>query len=200
MAWSKADAPPDVILATEFGSPLESREVATATKPRYVDTSNSALAIDCPRCGLVTSRFLEFCRNCSYQLWPSSVVATAAFTAWREADPARRRARQYDLTILGDDGPVLVDFEARAHKLGIHLFPPSNWPFVICVGMLLLGMAAIPFGNPTRLILAIIGAVIFLVGVVGWVIIEDVKMYDDVATHDPEPAETHSVNPEHQNH
>ena len=70
-----------------------------------------------------------------------------------------------------------VDFNARAHELGIHLFPSSNWPFVICLGMLLLGFAAIPFGSITRIVLAVIGGVIFLWGVVGWVLVEDVHMF-----------------------
>ena len=152
--------------------------MATATKPRYVDTTNSALAIDCPKCGLVTPRFLQYCRNCGYQLWPSGPVASAAFRAWRDIDSERRSARRYDLVLPGlepEEQPY--DYEERAHELGIHLFPASNWPFVICVGMLFLFLAAVPFPTPARLVLGGIGVVAFLAGVVGWVIIEDTRMY-----------------------
>jgi hypothetical protein len=55
--------------------------------------------------------------------------------------------------------------------------PPSNWPFVICAGALFLSLAAIPFSAAVRITLAVIGGVIFLVGVVGWVLVEDVKMF-----------------------
>jgi hypothetical protein len=150
--------------------------VATAKKPRYVDVANPSLAVDCPRCGLRTARFIDHCRNCGYKLWPSSTLASAAFKAWQADDPARAEVSRFDL-----DLPVevdnLVDYEARAHQLGIHLFPSSNWPFVICLGILLLGLGAIPFGPEVRIGLAAVGAVIFLVGVVGWVLVEDVKMY-----------------------
>ena len=103
-------------------------------------------------------------------------MASAAFKAWRDADPARAEASRYDVEI-----PVhvdnTIDFTARAHELGIHLFPNSNWPFVICLGALFLGLAAIPFPSTTRIVLAVIGGLIFLYGVVGWVLVEDVKMY-----------------------
>jgi len=71
----------------------------------------------------------------------------------------------------------VVDFEARAHQLGIHLSPPSNWPFVICFGLLFLGLAAIPLASTTRIVLAVIGGLIFLWGVVGWVVVDDTKMF-----------------------
>ena len=74
-----------------------------------------------------------------------------------------------------------IDFEARAHQLGIHIFPNSNWPFVICFGALFLSLAAIPFEPFVRVSLAVIGGVIFLVGVVGWVIVEDVKIFPNDA-------------------
>jgi hypothetical protein len=155
--------------------------VAAAKKPRYVDVSNPSLAVDCPRCGLRTPRFLDLCRNCGYKLWPSSLVASAAFEAWRDTDPARAAASRFDLEIPQHVDST-VDFAARAHELGIHLFPNSNWPFMICVGLLFLGFAAIPFPSTTRIVLAVIGGVIFLWGVAGWVLVEDVKMYPgDVA-------------------
>ena len=150
--------------------------MAAAKKPRYVDVANPDLAVDCPRCGLKTARFVDHCRNCGYKLWPSSEMASAAFQAWRATDPARATASRFDL-----ETPVYVDnsfdFSARAHELGIHLFPNSNWPFIICLGALFLGLAAIPFASTVRIVLAVIGGVIFLYGVVGWVLIEDVKMY-----------------------
>jgi hypothetical protein len=151
--------------------------VAAANKPRYVDVSNSALAVDCPRCGLKTPRFLDHCRNCGYKLWPSSVMASAAFKAWQAADPARRS----ELSRFDTDYSVhvdnTIDYEARAHQLGIHLSPNSNWPFVICFGGLFLALAAIPFPATVRIVLAVIGGVIFLWGIVGWVVVDDSKMF-----------------------
>jgi hypothetical protein len=155
--------------------------VAAAKKPRYVDISNPSLAVDCPRCGLRTARFIDLCRNCGYKLWPSSEAASAAFLAWRAADPAREAASRFDLEIPQEVDNT-VDFAARAHELGIHLFPNSNWPFIICFGILFLGLAAIPFSSTTRIGLAVIGALIFLYGVAGWVLVEDVKMYPADAT------------------
>lgn len=150
--------------------------MAAAKKPRYVDVANPDLAVECPRCGLKTARFIDMCRNCGYKLWPSSEMASAAFLAWRSADPERNTASRFDLE-LPRRVDNLVDFNARAHELGIHLFPNSNWPFVICFGALFLGLAAIPFDSTVRIVLAIIGGVIFLAGVVGWVVLEDVRMY-----------------------
>lgn len=156
---------------------LYNRSVARATKPRFVDTGNPALAIDCPHCGLLTPRFLQYCKNCGFSLWPSGPMASAAFQTWRDADPARRHARRYDLEIPAAGGPEVVDYEARAHRLGIHLFPSSSYPFIICLGMFLLALAAIPFGAPVRWGLGIVGMIIFLIGVFGWVVLEDVRMY-----------------------
>ncbi len=103
-------------------------------------------------------------------------MASAAFKAWRAVDPSRESVSRFDLAL-----PVhidnTVDYAARAHELGIHIFPNSNWPFVICFGALFLGLAAIPFDAVARIILAVIGGLIFLVGVVGWVIVEDVRMF-----------------------
>src|ERR1700694_2981687 len=117
---------------------------------------NSSPAVDCPRCGLHTARFVDPCRNCGYKLWPSSEMASAAFKAWRAADPSRALASRFDLEIpqVVDN---TVDFAARARELGIHLFPNSNWPFIICLGALFLGLAAIPFPSGPRITLAILG-------------------------------------------
>ncbi len=150
--------------------------MAAANKPRYVDVANPSIAVDCPRCGLKTARFVDQCRNCGYKLWPSSHVASAAFQAWRAADPARASASRFDLEIPQHIDNT-VDFVARARELGIHLFPNSNWPFVICFGVLFMGLAAIPFSSTPRIVLLVIGGAIFLYGVVGWVLIEDVRMY-----------------------
>jgi hypothetical protein len=82
----------------------------------------------------------------------------------------------------------IVDYEERAHRLGIHLFPPSSYPFVICIGFLFLGLAAVPFNAAARIAMLVIGLVVFLIGVVGWVVLEDVRMYEDVVSHEtPEP-------------
>jgi len=126
---------------------------------------------------LLTARFLDHCRNCGYKLWPSSVMASAAFKAWRDADPSRAEASRYDLEPPEELIDPTIDYAARAHELGIHLFPNSNFPFIICVGILFLGLAAIPFSSTARIALAVIGGLIFLYGVVGWVLVEDVKMY-----------------------
>ena len=139
--------------------------------------SNPSLSVECPRCGLLTARFIDHCRNCAYKLWPSSTMASAAFKAWRAADPSRLEASRFDLDLPGGNAEPVIDYEARAHELGIHLFPSSNWPFVICVGALFLGLAAIPFPATARIVLGVIGGVIFLTGVVGWVLVEDVKMF-----------------------
>ncbi len=136
------------------------------------------MSVECPNCGLLTARFVDHCRNCGYKLWPSSPVASAAFKAWRDADPVNRaEASRYDLELSVPPVDDTVDFAARAHTLGIHLFPSSNFPFVICVGMLFLGLGAIPFAAPARITLAVIGGVIFLYGVIGWVLVEDVQMF-----------------------
>jgi hypothetical protein len=150
--------------------------VPAAKTPRYVDVANPSLAVDCPRCGLRTARFVDLCRNCGYKLWPSSEVASAGFQAWRAADPDRSLASRFDLEV---PHPIdnTIDFAARAHELGIHLFPNSNWPFIICAGVLFLGFAAIPFASTTRIALAVVGALIFLYGVAGWVLVEDVRMF-----------------------
>lgn len=150
--------------------------MASAKKPRYVDVANPSLSVDCPRCGLRTARFVDHCRNCGYKLWPSSVLASAAFKAWQALDPARSEVSRFD-----QDLPVVVDstidYEARAHQLGIHIFPNSSWPFTICFGAMFLALAAIPFAAEVRIALAVIGGIIFLVGVAGWVLFEDVKMF-----------------------
>jgi hypothetical protein len=138
--------------------------------------SNPELAVDCPRCGLMTARFIDHCKNCGYKLWPSSEMASAAFKAWREAQPSRRPASRFDLEVPVEIDNT-VDFAARAHELGIHLFPSSNWPFIICFGILFLAFAAIPLEPVVRIVLAAIGLVIFLWGVGGWVLVEDVHMF-----------------------
>jgi hypothetical protein len=155
--------------------------VAAAKKPRYVDVANPDLVVGCPRCGLSTARFVDQCRNCGYKLWPSSEMASAAFKAWRDADPERAPASRFDLEIPRRVDNT-VDFTARAHELGIHLFPNSNWPFTICLGALFLGLAAIPFPAQPRIALAIVGGLIFLYGVVGWVLLEDVQMFPSDST------------------
>ena len=147
-----------------------------------MDVANPALAINCPNCGLRTARFLRYCTNCGYALWPSGPVASAAFVAWRDHDPARLHARRFDVEVPVDDDTEVVDFDERAHHLGIHLFPPSVWPFPIAVGFTILGLAAIHLeGEPVwfRIALAVVGAIVLLTGVAGWVLVEDVQMFPD---------------------
>ncbi len=151
--------------------------MAAAQKPRYVDVSNPSLSVECPNCGLRTARFIDFCRNDGYKLWPSSQMASAAFKAWRNADPSRALASRFDMELPVEPVDATVDYAARAHQLGIHLFPNSNYPFIICVGALFLGLAAIPFDGTVRIVLAVIGGLVFFYGVVGWVLVEDVRMY-----------------------
>ena len=105
-------------------------------------------------------------------------MASAAFKAWQAVDPERTRVSRFDLEIPVEVDNT-VDFAAKAHELGIHLFPNSNWPFVISFGLLFLALAAIPFSTVPRIVLAVIGALIFLGGVVGWVLVEDVRMFPD---------------------
>ncbi len=151
--------------------------MAPASKPRYVDLTNPSLTVECPRCGLLTARFVDHCRNDGYKLWPSSVMASAAFKAWRDADPSRAEASRFDMDLPAPPLDLTVDYAARAHQLGIHLFPNSNYPFIICLGILFLGLAAIPFDSTVRIVLAVIGGLIFLFGVIGWVLVEDVRMF-----------------------
>lgn len=151
--------------------------MAVANKPRYVDVTNPSLSVQCPNCGLRTQRFLQYCRNDGYQLWPSSELASAAFKAWRDADPSRAEASRYDIDLPEQAAGETIDYAARAHQLGIHIFPNSNYPFIICVGILFLGLAAVPIDATVRISVLVIGALIFLYGVVGWVLVEDVKMF-----------------------
>lgn len=150
----------------------------------YVDTGNPVVGIDCPRCGLLTARFGWFCRNCGYRLWPSAQAAARAYRAWRLADVSRMRIHQWDdMPLLEDTSIVRIDFDERAHRLGVHIFPSSRWPFMVCVGVLFLAFAAIPFPNGmVRAILAGIGLIFFVFAVAGWML-EDVKMFpsDDPA-------------------
>ncbi len=94
-------------------------------------------------------------------------MASEAFKIWRDADPARARASRFDLELPPEPLDTSIDYAARAHELGIHIFPSSNYPFVICAGLFFLGLAAIPFDA------------------IGWVLIEDVRMFpaDGPQTH-----------------
>jgi hypothetical protein len=103
-------------------------------------------------------------------------VASAAFQAWRAADPDRAEASRFDLDIPNRVDNT-IDFNARAHELGIHLFPNTNWPIIICLGVLFLGLGAIPFASTARIALAVVGGLILLYGVAGWVLVEDVRMF-----------------------
>jgi hypothetical protein len=159
--------------------------VAITRRSRYVDVSNPSLTVDCPRCGLKTARFVEYCRNDGYKLWPSSIVASAAFKTWRDADAERAHASRFDMELPPPVMDDSIDYAARAHELGIHLFPNSNYPFTITVGALFVALALIPFSTVARIVLAVIGGFILLYGIVGWVLVEDVRMFpsDNPQTH-----------------
>ena len=165
--------------------------MAVADKPRYVDVSNPSMSVHCPNCGLLTPRFLEYCVNDGYQLWPSPEVVSAAFKAWRDADPARALASRYDLELPSPPAEEEIDYDQRAHQLGIHIFPNSNYPFTICVGALFLGVAAVPISSVARIALAVIGGLVFLYGVVGWVLVEDVRLYASSAGESTTTGEAH---------
>ena len=143
----------------------------------YVDTSNPAVGIDCPRCGLLTARFGWFCRNCGFRLWPGAQAAARAYRSWRLADPARVYVHQWDDTpVLDEDSVIVVDFAEKAHDLGIHIFPSSRWPILVCVGIFFLAFAAIPFPSVARIILAAIGVLFFIAAIAGWML-EDVRLF-----------------------
>jgi len=143
----------------------------------YVDTQNPAVGIDCPRCGLLTARFGWFCRNCGFRLWPNGEAAARAYRTWRLADPARIYVHQWDDTPVVDETKlIVVDFEEKAHELGIHIFPSSRWPILVCVGIFFLAFAAIPFPSAVRIILAVIGVIFFVLAIAGWML-EDVKLF-----------------------
>ena len=143
----------------------------------YVDTSNPAVGIDCPRCGLLTARLGWFCRNCGFRLWPGAQAAARAYRTWRLADPARVYVHQWDDTpVLDEDSVIVVDFAEKAHDLGIHIFPSSRWPILVCVGIFFLAFAAIPFPSIARIILAVIGVLFFIAAIAGWML-EDVRLF-----------------------
>jgi hypothetical protein len=105
-------------------------------------------------------------------------MASAAFRAWKDADPeARSRARPYDMELPVEVAPNIVDYDARAHELGIHIFPNSNFPFLICLGIGIAAFAAISFPVAVRIGFFAVGALIFLIGVVGWVVVEDTRYF-----------------------
>lgn len=151
--------------------------MAPAAKPRFVDISNPVVAIDCPNCGLTTPRFLQYCRNCGFALWPSGPYASAAFQAWRAVDPARAKTRRYDLEVPAEMREQVVDYDQMAHELGIHMPAGSRYPFVICIGFFFLALAAIPLPTAPRIAVGVLGAIVFLVGVFGWVALEDVQNF-----------------------
>jgi hypothetical protein len=109
-------------------------------------------------------------------------MASAAFKTWRDADPARAHASRYDLELPPPPVDDTVDYAARAHQLGIHLFPNSSYPFVITVGALVTALALIPFSSSARIVLGVIGGFILLYGIVGWVLVEDVQMFPSDST------------------
>jgi hypothetical protein len=143
----------------------------------FVDTGNPAVGIDCPNCGLLAARFGWFCRNCGFRLWPDAETAARAFRIWRLADPARAYVHQYDDSPAMDvDDVVYVDFMERAHGLGIHIFPSSTWPIMICLGVFFGAFAFVAFPTPVRIVMGALFAIFFIGGIAGW-LMEDVKMF-----------------------
>ena len=117
------------------------------------------------------------CRNCGLHQPGVKPLLTAAFKAWQAADPERRsEVSRFDID-YPDRTDNSVDYVARARQLGIHLSPNSNWPFVISFGGGFLAFAAIPFPGTVRIVLAVIGGLILLWGLIGWVVIEDTQMF-----------------------
>jgi len=110
-------------------------------------------------------------------------MASAAFKTWRAADPARAEASRFDMELPQPTVDDSVDYNARAHQLGIHLFPSSSYPFVITLGVLFLGLAVIPFAFEARIVLGVIGGFILAYGIIGWVLVEDVQMYPSDDSH-----------------
>lgn len=162
---------------------LSSPSVAVSETADFVDTGNPAIGIDCPNCGLLTARFGWFCRNCGFRLWPNAQTAARAFRLWRLADPARAYVHQFDDT--SEEAPeevVYVDFQQRAHTLGIHLFPSSTWPIMICIGVFFGALGFAPFPAPVRIVCGVLFVIFFFGGIAGW-LTEDVRMFpaDDAA-------------------
>lgn len=154
--------------------------MAFPTRTRAVDTANDSLAVECPRCHLQAARFSPYCSNCGWGFWPSRAMASRAFRTWAAADPvARADAHPYDLDYPQTAGPEVVDYDARARSLGIHLFPGTRYPILICIGFFFLGFAAIPTPTLVRVFGAILGFGFFLAGVGGWWLVEDVKLYEE---------------------
>ncbi len=61
------------------------------------------------------------------------------------------------------------------------------------MGFLFLGLAAVPLAPALRISLFVIGLLIFLIGVIGWVVLEDVQMYEDVVSSDASEPDDHDV-------
>lgn len=145
-----------------------------------MDVANPALGIECPGCGLLAARFTPNCSNCGRTFWPSRAIASSAFRAWKAADSARATARPFDTDLPPTPVDNTIDYDAKAHRLGIHLFPKTWWPIVISLGFLFLALGAVPIGDGTlRLVFAVLGAVIFFIGIGGWWLVEDIKLYEE---------------------
>jgi hypothetical protein len=87
-----------------------------------------------------------------------------------------------DMPLIEDEQILVVDFEEKAHRLGIHLFPSSRWPFMVCIGILFLALAAAPFAPVARIVMLVIGVIFFGLAIAGWML-EDVRLFpaDDPA-------------------
>jgi len=87
-----------------------------------------------------------------------------------------------DMPVIEEVKVIHVDFEEQAHHLGIHIFPSSVWPILVCVGVLFLFLAFPPFPTIVRIVMAVIGVLFFIAAIAGWML-EDVRMFpkDDAA-------------------
>jgi len=87
-----------------------------------------------------------------------------------------------DTPVVEEPNVIVVDFEEKAHELGIHIFPSSRWPILVCLGVLFLAFAAIPFPAVARIICVVIGVIFFVLAIAGWML-EDVRLFpkDDAA-------------------
>jgi hypothetical protein len=48
---------------------------------------------------------------------------------------------------------------------------------VICLGLFIAAFAAVPLATPVRIGLLAVGALVFLFGVFGWVVLEDTRYF-----------------------
>ena len=70
-----------------------------------------------------------------------------------------------------------------AAAIGMFAHPaPGHTPILVCVGILFMAFAAIPFPGVVRIGLLVVGVIFFILAIAGWML-EDVKLFpkDDPA-------------------